>query len=274
MNLKLELTRRARALGFDHCRVTHAGKPESAPNFLAALHDGRHGEMGWLERSAARRIDLQRVLPGACSVVVLGINYSPPTVDGTPLSPETKPLSGIVARYARYSDYHEVLAQPLGKLAGWLDSVAGPGSRSLSYTDTGPILERDLAQRAGLGFIGKHTGLISRSHGNWLLLAEILTTVPLEPDTAETNHCGRCNRCLTACPTGALPAPFTLDARRCIAYLTIELKGSIPVDCAHWLEIEFLDATTVWRSVHGIDLLNLDNCFAPIIDLTWISRNS
>ena len=135
-----------------------------------------------------------------------------------------------MARYARYADYHDVLVEPLKQLSAFVDEIGGSGTRSLWYVDTGPVLERDLAQRAGLGFVGKHTNLISRSLGNWFFLAEILTTLALEPDTAEHNHCGSCTRCLTACPTQALPAPFTLDARRCISYLTIELKGSIPVE--------------------------------------------
>jgi epoxyqueuosine reductase len=134
----------------------------------------------------------------------------------------------VVARYARYQDYHDVLAEPLRELSALLDSLGGAGTRSLWYVDTGPILERDLAQRAGIGFVGKHTNLISRRLGNWFFLAEILTTLELPPDAPESNRCGTCTRCLTACPTGALPAPFTLDARRCISYLTIELKGSIP----------------------------------------------
>jgi epoxyqueuosine reductase len=135
-----------------------------------------------------------------------------------------------VARYAQHPDYHDLLKQPLQALTAFLDAAAGVSQRSLWYVDTGPILERDLAQRAGLGFVGKHTNLISRSLGNWFLLAEILTTAELEADTPEHNRCGSCTRCLTACPTGALPAPFTLDARRCISYLTIEHRGSIPGD--------------------------------------------
>jgi epoxyqueuosine reductase len=135
-----------------------------------------------------------------------------------------------VARYARFSDYHEVLATQLKALAAYIDQLGGSGTRSLWYVDTGPILERDLAQRAGLGFVGKHTNLISRQLGNWFFIAEILTTLALEPDAPETNHCGTCARCLSACPTRAITAPFQLDARRCISYLTIELKGPIPVE--------------------------------------------
>lgn len=138
--------------------------------------------------------------------------------------------TGIVARYARFEDYHQILGDPLKSLASFVNELGGEGTRSLWYVDTGPLLERDLAQRAGLGFVGKHTNLISRRLGNWIFLAEILTTLPLEPDPPERNLCGTCTRCLSACPTRAIVAPFELDARRCISYLTIELKGAIPVE--------------------------------------------
>jgi epoxyqueuosine reductase len=142
-----------------------------------------------------------------------------------------RPLaSGQIARYARFADYHDVLSEPLTALTGFVSQLGGAGTRSLWYVDTGPILERDLAQRAGIGFVGKHTNLISRSLGNWFYLAEILTTLELEPDEPERNRCGSCVRCLEACPTQAITSPFQLDARRCISYLTIELKGPIPVD--------------------------------------------
>jgi len=138
--------------------------------------------------------------------------------------------TGVVARYARFVDYHDILAERLKQLTAFVNAFDPPETRSLWYVDTGPVLERDLAQRAGLGFIGKHTNVISRRLGNWVFLSEILTTLELEPDTAEKNRCGSCVRCLSACPTGAIRAPFQLDARLCISYLTIELKGSIPVE--------------------------------------------
>ena len=143
-------------------------------------------------------------------------------------SPVTR--HAAVARYARFADYHDVLAERLKDLVTLLNQLGGGETRSLWYVDTGPLLERDLAQRAGLGFAGKHTNLISRRFGNWILLAEILTTLELEPDAAGKNHCGNCVRCLETCPTRAITAPFQLDARRCISYLTIELKGSIPLE--------------------------------------------
>ena len=138
--------------------------------------------------------------------------------------------TGIIARYARFADYHDVLGGRLKSLTEFVNQLGGPQTRSLWYVDTGPLLERDLAQRAGLGFVGKHTNVISRRLGNWIFLAEILTTLELAPDMPEKNHCGNCTRCLAACPTNAITAPFQLDARKCISYLTIELKGAIPVE--------------------------------------------
>jgi epoxyqueuosine reductase len=182
--------------------------------------------MQWLARNAEKRLTPELVLPEAKSVVALAVSYA---ADPARLNAR-RCHEGVVARYARYDDYHDVLAGPLRELAAFIDALGGAGTRSLWYVDTGPILERDLAQRAGIGFVGKHTNLISRQLGNWFFLAEILTTVELPPDVSESNRCGSCTRCLTACPTQALPAPFTLDARRCISYLTIELKGSIPVE--------------------------------------------
>ncbi len=217
--MKELIRQKAAALGFDACFVTGAVRPDHAEAFEQWLADGRNGEMQWLARNAPKRIDPQLVLPGARSIVCLAASYH--RAEGS---------SGAIARYARFDDYHDVLAERLKALTAVIDGLAGAGGRSLWYVDTGPLLERDLAQRAGLGFVGKHTNLISRSLGNWFLLSEIITTLALEPDVPEKNRCGSCTKCLTACPTNALPAPFTLDARRCISYLTIELKGSIPVE--------------------------------------------
>jgi epoxyqueuosine reductase len=155
--------------------------------------------------------------------------------------------AGQIARYARFSDYHAVLGERLKILARFIDETGGGGSRSLWYVDTGPLLERDLAQRAGLGFIGKHASLISRKFGNWIFLAEIITTLELEPDAPEKNRCGSCRRCMDACPTAAITAPFQLDARRCISYLTIELKGPIPKE---------------FRAAIGTRIYGCDDCLA------------
>jgi len=223
--MKEAIRQRAVDLGFDDCRFTSAAAPGSASHFSDWISQGNQGEMAWLARNAEKRLDPKKVLADAKSIIVLATSYH-----DTPAPAEDKKCRGIVARYARYEDYHEVLSEKLRQLNGFLTELGGPEVRSLWYVDTGPVLERDFAQRAGLGFGGKHTNLISRTLGNWIFLSEILTTLELEPDTAEQNHCGRCTRCITACPTQAITAPFQLDARKCISYLTIELKGAIPVE--------------------------------------------
>jgi len=224
--MKHAIRQRAQELGFDDCRFTNAAPPASAEKFQAWLAQKQNGEMAWLERNAEKRVAPQQVLAGAKSVIVLAASYEISNLKFQIPNPQ----SGVVARYAQFADYHDVLSEQLKALADFIDTVADRKVRSLWYVDTGPVLERDLAQRAGLGFVGKHTNLISRKLGNWIFLAEILTTLELEPDAPEKNHCGSCTRCLTACPTQAITAPFQLDARKCISYLTIELKGSIPVE--------------------------------------------
>ena len=225
-SVKERIRSRALELGFDDARFTSAEPPASSHRLLQALAEGGLGEMAWLSRNADKRCNPHLVLGGARTVLTLAVSYYHPS--GVPFVDEME--VGVIARYARHTDYHDVLAGPLKALTIEINAVGGGGTRSLWYVDTGPILERDLAQRAGLGFVGKHTNLISRRLGNWFFIAEILTTALFEPDPPEHNHCGSCSKCLTACPTNALPAPFQLDARRCISYLTIELKGSIPVE--------------------------------------------
>lgn len=226
----------AAELGFEDCRFTTAAPPARAEILRNWLASGQHGEMAWIARNAGKRTDPQLVLPGARSVIAVAASHgevrdpqsglrSPPGSGASGHRP-----AGVVARYARHADYHEVLGARLKELHAIVDKLGGPGTRSLGYVDTGPVLEREFAERAGIGFVGKHTHLISRRFGNWILLGEILTTLELEPDAPEHNHCGRCMRCLDACPTRAIPAPFQLDARRCISYLTIELKGAIPAE--------------------------------------------
>ena len=238
--MKEKIRQRARELGFDDCRFTTADVPASARQFQNWLAEKRHGEMAWLERTASKRVDPQRVLPEARSVICLAASYATgdecretsdelsSMSDSRHPSPVTRHAS--IARYAQFDDYHDVLGERLKMLAEFVNQLGGADTRSLWYVDTGPLLERDFAQRAGLGFVGKHTNLISRRFGNWILLGEIITTLELEPDAPEKNHCGNCARCITACPTNAITAPFQLDARRCISYLTIELKGPIPVE--------------------------------------------
>jgi epoxyqueuosine reductase len=224
--MKESIRQRARELGFDDCRYTSAAAPAGAGRFQSWLAGKHHGEMAWLERSAPKRADPHNILPGANSIICLAASY----VAKTPNSDLRTPNFGLVARYARFTDYHDVLGERLKTLTRFVNQLGGAETRSLWYVDTGPLLERDFAQRAGLGFIGRHTNVISRQLGNWIFLAEIITTLELEPDAPEKNHCGKCERCITACPTNAITAPFQLDARRCISYLTIELKGPIPVE--------------------------------------------
>jgi epoxyqueuosine reductase len=224
--MKAVIRQRALELGFDDCRFTTAAAPASAEQFQSWVAEKNHGEMAWLERNAPKRIDPQKVLPGTKSVIVLATSYHNPEFK----IQNSKLKTGVIARYAQFNDYHDVLGERLKSLAEFVNHLGGAEIKSLWYVDTGPILERDFAQRAGIGFVGKHTNLISRKLGNWIFLAEILTTLELESDASEKNHCGKCSRCITACPTNAITAPFQLDARRCISYLTIELKGAIPVE--------------------------------------------
>jgi epoxyqueuosine reductase len=223
--VKTAIRERARQLGFDECRFGSAEPPEHAAHFERWLQAGFHGQMDYLARNAGKRIAPQEILAGARTIIALAASYAPPEAEAA----STTGPTGEVARYARFDDYHQVLAGRLKELAAWVGSVGG-GALSLWYVDTGPILERDMAERAGLGFIGKHTNLISRKLGNWIFLAEIITTVEMEPDAPEKNRCGNCQRCMDVCPTAAITAPFQLDARRCISYLTIELKGAIPAE--------------------------------------------
>jgi epoxyqueuosine reductase len=235
--MKEAIRQRALELGFDDCRFTAAAPPQ-AEQFQKWIAEKRFGEMNWLERNAAKRLDPQKVLAGAKSLICLAASYASDEwrvtrdANHAPASRHPSPVTrhGLIARYARFADYHDVLGERLKVLTKFVNEIGGANTRSLWYVDTGPVLERDLARRAGLGFIGKHTNLISRKFGNWIFLAEILTTLELEPDAPEQNHCGKCTRCIAACPTNAITAPFELDARKCISYLTIELKGPIPIE--------------------------------------------
>jgi epoxyqueuosine reductase len=240
--MKEVIRQRAFELGFDECRLTTAEPPETARHFERWLVENREGEMGYLRKNAQKRVEPQGVLNGAKSVLCLAVSYrgaktsdvkhqtsNIPSRDAPHETPGSCP-QGQIASYARYADYHKIIGENLKSLTTFINQTGGKETKSLWYVDTGPVLERDLAQRAGLGFIGKHTNLIGRKLGNWIFLAEILTTLELEPDLPETNRCGTCERCIKACPTGAITAPFQLDARLCISYLTIELKGSIPLE--------------------------------------------
>lgn len=237
--MKEAIRQRALELGFDDCHFTTANPPDHAAQFQQWIAGKNHGEMAWIERNGHKRVNPQEVLPGAKSIIVLATSYAASDEwrvargEGESRHPSPATRHGVIARYARYADYHDVLAERLKQFTEFLNGAGGGQARSLWYVDTGPLLERDLAQRAGLGFFGKHTNLISRKLGNWFFISEIITTVELEPDAPERNRCGTCTRCMVACPTNAIPAPFQLDARRCISYLTIELKGAIPVEFRH-----------------------------------------
>jgi len=221
-------TIRARALaaGFDVVRFARAETSETARNELRTfLDEGRHGEMGWLADKADRRADPRALWPAARSVIVMGVNYGP---GSDPLEVLAKHDRGAISVYAQNRDYHDLIKGRLKQFASWLSSTYGVDVKV--FVDTAPVMEKPLAQAAGLGWQGKHTNLVSRSFGSWLFLGEVFTTLELEPDTAESDHCGECHRCLDICPTRAFVGPYKLDARRCISYLTIEQKGPIPRD--------------------------------------------
>jgi epoxyqueuosine reductase len=221
VTLEEQIKSKALALGFDLVGIAPAGPAAGFAFFERWLAGGRHGEMGYLAHNPERRSDPRHLLPGAKSIVAVASNYHA-------AGPAPRPGQGRVARYALGDDYHEVMG---GKLAALVEAIRKlrPGAQAKVCVDTAPVLEREMAQRAGLGWIGKNTMLLHRQFGQWLFLGEILLDVPLRPDAPETrDRCGRCVRCIAACPTRALVAPRELDARRCISYLTIELKGAIP----------------------------------------------
>ena len=223
--LKTRLVSFARELGFDSCRVAACSPPAHANEFDAWLSAGAHGEMDYMARGDEKRRDPQKILPGAKSVIVFALNYfhSEPEWRLT-----DKPgVRGRIARYAWGDDYHDVIAAKLDKIDTFLREFGG---KQKCYVDTGPILERDHAAQAGIGWHGKSTMLIDEKLGTWFFLAEVLTTLELPSDEPARDRCGTCERCITACPTGAITAPHRLDARRCISYLTIELKTSIPLE--------------------------------------------
>ena len=225
--LKQLVLAEARAAGFDAARVTTpaAVGPAIGERLADFLEDGRHGDMAWMATTAERRRHPLNMWPEARSIVMLGMNYAPAT---DPLEALSEPSRGVISCYAQCKDYHDVVKAGLKRVAGSLAQASGADVKV--FVDTAPLMEKPLGEAAGLGWQGKHTNLVSREYGSWLFLGAILTAAELEPDAPEVDHCGTCSRCLDVCPTQAFPAPYQLDARRCIAYLTIEHKGHIPAE--------------------------------------------
>ena len=223
-NFKDTLTRQARALGFDCVGISDPDVlADAGKHFRDFLAVGAHGDMGWLGAHPERRADPRVLWAGVRSIIMLGVNYGP---DESPLAILERRTRGAISVYAQGDDYHDLIKKRLKALARWL--VATAGGEVKVFVDTAAVMEKPLAQAAGLGWQGKHTNLVSREFGSWLFLGAIFTTLDLPRDTANTDHCGSCQACLDICPTSAFPAPYKLDARRCISYLTIEHKGPIP----------------------------------------------
>ena len=223
-DLKAALASEARAVGFDCVGVTDPNAiADIAKHFRDFLDAGAHGDMGWLASHPERRADPRVLWAGVRSVIMLGVNYGP---DENPLAILERRSRGAISVYARGDDYHDLIKKRLKALARWL--VATLGGEVKVFVDTAAVMEKPLAQAAGVGWQGKHTNLVSREFGSWLFLGAIFTTLDLPRDQADSDHCGSCQACLDICPTSAFLAPYKLDARRCISYLTIEHKGQIP----------------------------------------------
>ncbi len=221
--LKTRIREAAAAAGFDEVRVTGPGSIGAAGERLARfIDDGWHGDMDWLAGTLDRRRDPSVLWPDARSIVMLGMSYAP---GKDPLAALAEKCRGVISCYAQGRDYHDIIKAGLKRIASVVQHASG--AQVKVFVDTAPLMEKPLAAAAGLGWQGKHTNLVSRRHGSWLFLGAILTTAEIEVDAPEIDHCGSCQRCLEVCPTAAFPAPYQLDARRCIAYLTIEHKGHI-----------------------------------------------
>lgn len=225
MAIEQAIREEAARLGFSSVGFADPRAPWPAGERLYAfLAEGRHGAMDWMAETAARRAHPNALWPDAKGAIVLGFNYGPET---DPLALLGAPEQAVISCYAQGHDYHDVIKKKLKALGRWLAGETGAALKV--FVDTAPLMEKPLAQRAGVGWQGKHTNLVSREHGSWLFLGVILTEMALQPDAQEEDHCGSCRTCLDICPTQAFPAPYQLDARRCLSYLTIEHKGPIPV---------------------------------------------
>ena len=257
------IKQRARELGFDLCGIAPAGDLPELTFFQAWLDRGYAGEMAYLNRSAAERADVRRVLPSARSVIVTGTIYN----TGVPYSTESAdPGRAHIARYAWGDDYHDVIAARLGALLAWMREHSPQAFDARAYVDTGPVQERVYARHGGVGWIGKNTCVINPDVGSWIFLAEIICSLPLEADEPALDQCGTCTLCIDACPTRALVAPGVLDSTRCISYLTIEQRGPIPDGFT----------TSVGSHVYGCDVCQEVcpwNQMAPISsDPAWQQR--
>ena len=227
-HLSAEIRAQAQRFGFDAVGITRAqADGRDRRNLAQYIAEGRHGDMDWMGRDIGRRSDPRALWPEARSIVCVGVNYGP-AVD--PLSVHDEPERGAISVYARGRDYHDVLKKRLKAFGRWIATTYACEVKI--FADTAPVMEKPLAMRAGLGWIGKHTNLVSRRFGSWLFLGEIFTTLDLAPDPPEVDHCGSCDACVRACPTGALREPYRIEPRRCIAYLTVEHKGSVPTSLA------------------------------------------
>ena len=241
--MKAALVEQAKALGFSTLGVTAPDETTDAHQRLKTFLDsGQHGDMDWLANDPARRADPLRLWSDVRSIVMLGVNYGP---DEDPLSILEHKTRGGISVYARGDDYHDLIKKRLKELARWL--VAHAGGDVKVFVDTAAVMEKPLAERAGLGWQGKHTNLVSREFGSWLFLGAIFTTLDLPRDDADVDHCGSCSACLDVCPTDAFSAPYRLDARKCISYLTIEHKGPIPRE---------------FRAAMGNRIYGCDDCLA------------
>ena len=226
MSLKQTIIDQAQAEGFSLCRFTD---PDSIPHVPDKLSDfinaGYHGQMSWMADRQTWRANPRALWPDAQTIIMLGESYAP---EHDPTDILKHPEKGAISVYAQNRDYHDLVKKRLKRLARWL--IAHSGGEVKVFVDTAPVSEKPLGQAAGLGWQGKHTNLVSRDLGNWFFIGSVFTTLSIEPDAAEVDHCGSCRSCITACPTDAFPAPYRLDARRCISYLTIEHSGPVDAD--------------------------------------------
>ncbi|MBF2760964.1 MAG: tRNA epoxyqueuosine(34) reductase QueG [Ectothiorhodospiraceae bacterium AqS1] len=275
--IKESIRQKAKELGFAQVGISDCDLAEDEASLLAWLEAGYHGELEYMSRHGLRRSRPEALVPGTCRIISVRMDYRHPKGE----SPEevlARSELGYISRYALGRDYHKLIRRRLQRLADHIEGEVGPfGYRA--FADSAPVMEKPLARNAGLGWIGKHTNLIACDAGSWFFLGELYTDLPLEADARASDHCGRCRACIDACPTGAIVAPYRLDARRCISYLTIELKGSIPPDLrplignrifgcddcqlvCPWNRFARIEDTDAFSPRHGLDASSLVELFA------------